>query len=100
VAGCSGYGSSVHKQVYIYGGLDSSPTELIRSFGFAWSVGGWLLTPFVQKTGPTRVAELHARVVSEIKTKSISLSELLRPDILESMARKATGEKFLVTPGS
>lgn len=101
----SGYGSNVHKQVYIYGALDNAPTELIRSFGFAWSVGGWLLTPFVQKTGPARIAELRARVVSEIKTtfashytKSVSLSDLLRPDILESIGRKATGEKFLVTP--
>ncbi len=105
MGGYSGYGSSVHKQVYIYGGLDSSPTELIRSFGFAWSVSGWLLTPFLQKTGSARVAELRARVVSEIKTtfasrytKSVSLSELLRPEILESIARTATGEKFLLTP--
>src|SRR5579863_4946627 len=38
------YGSNVHKQVYIYGMLDSGPTELNRSFGMTWGVGGWLLT--------------------------------------------------------
>src|SRR5579862_2860716 len=48
----SRYGSSVHKQVYIYGGLDLRPTELTRSFGMAWGIGGWLLFPFLQKIGP------------------------------------------------
>jgi len=101
----SGYGSSVHKQVYMYGGLDTSPTELTRSFGMAWGIGGWLLTPFIQKVGPARAAELRARVASEIKTtfashytQSISLADLLRPEILQAISRKATGEKFLVTP--
>src|SRR5580658_961878 len=50
----SRYGSTVHKQVYIYGGLDPSPTMLTRNFGFAWSVGGWLLTPFLQSIGAER----------------------------------------------
>src|SRR5271163_1249004 len=100
------YGSAVHKQVYIYGGLDTSPTELTRSYGMAWSIGGWLLGPFIQKVGPTRAAELRERVVSEIKTtfashysQTIGLAELLRPEILQAISRKATGEKFLVTPG-
>ncbi|HET6873487.1 MAG TPA: NADH oxidase, partial [Acidimicrobiales bacterium] len=43
----SRYGSNTFKQVYIYGGLDRGPTELTRSFGFSWSLGGWLLTPFL-----------------------------------------------------
>ncbi|MEP7026670.1 MAG: NADH oxidase, partial [Actinomycetota bacterium] len=51
----SRYGSTVHKQVYIYGGLDRGPTELNRSFGMAWGVGGWLVTPFLQKVGPAKV---------------------------------------------
>jgi hypothetical protein len=103
----SGYGSSVYKQVYIYGGLDTSPTELTRSFGMAWGVGGWLLTAFIEKVGPARAAELRTRVASEIKTtfashytQSISLADLLRPEILQVISRKATGEKFLVTPTS
>src|SRR3981189_2196559 len=52
----SRYGSSVHKQVYIYGGLDPRPVELNRAFGMAWGVGGWLLTPFLQKIGPAEGA--------------------------------------------
>ena len=52
----SRYGSTVHKQVYIYGGLDTSPTLLTRSFGMAWGVGGWLLTPFLQGAGAETLA--------------------------------------------
>jgi NADPH:quinone reductase-like Zn-dependent oxidoreductase len=37
------YGSVKHKQVYLYGGLDTSPTTLNRGYGMAWGVGGWLL---------------------------------------------------------
>jgi len=99
------YGSATHKQVYIYGGLDTSPTELTRSYGMAWSIGGWLLTPFIQKVGAARVAELRERVASEIKTtfashysQTVGLAELLRPEILQAISRKASGEKFLVTP--
>src|SRR5262245_25134131 len=47
----SRYGSSVHKQVYIYGALDTGPTMLTRNFGMAWGLGGWLLTPFLQSVG-------------------------------------------------
>lgn len=101
----SRYGSSVFKQVYIYGSLDTGPTELDRSFGMSWSVGGWLLTPFLQKIGPARIAELHARVAAGVKTtfashytQAIPLADLLKPQILQMISRKATGEKFLVTP--
>merc|ERR1712072_1096610 len=58
----------VHKQVYIYGGLDRSPTMLNRKFGMAWGVGGWLLTPFLQRVGPEVVKKLRERVAAEIKT--------------------------------
>jgi Transposase len=51
----SRYGSTVHKQVYIYGGLDRGPTEFNRAFGMAWGIGGWLLTPFLQKIGPKAI---------------------------------------------
>src|SRR5215475_7493398 len=47
----SGSASTVHKQVYIYGGLDRGPTQFSRTFGMAWGIGGWLLTPFLQKIG-------------------------------------------------
>src|ERR1700743_1129888 len=48
----SRYGSSVHKQVYIYGRLDLRPTELSGgNIGMAWGIGGWLLFPFLMKVG-------------------------------------------------
>ena len=53
----SRYGSNVHKQVYIYGSLDTRPTELSRAFGMTWGVGGWLLTPFLQKIGPAEIGQ-------------------------------------------
>ena len=64
----SRYGSSVHKQVYIYGSLDRGPTEFNRSFGLAWGIGGWLLTPFLGKIGIEGMQRLQARVVAELTT--------------------------------
>ena len=55
----SRYGSTTHKQVYIYGGLDRGPTEINRNFGMAWSIGGWLLTP-VHGHGRARRGRPHA----------------------------------------
>ena len=52
VQGLGRYGSATHKQVYLYGNLDPSPTELARTFGMAWGVGGWLVFPFLEKIGP------------------------------------------------
>lgn len=101
----SRYGSNTFKQVYIYGSLDNSPTELSRSFGFAWAVGGWLLTPFLQKIGPEATNALRQRVVSELKTtfashytKEISLREALQLDVVAAYNRRATGEKYLINP--
>ncbi len=101
----SRYGSSTHKQVYIYGGLDRSPTELTRSFGMAWGVGGWLLTPFLQKVGFEAGQKLRDRVCAEIKTtfasrytKVVSLAEALSLSAITAYGRQATGEKFLINP--
>jgi NADPH:quinone reductase-like Zn-dependent oxidoreductase len=101
----SRYGSSVHKQVYIYGGLDVRPTEISRSFGLAWGVGGWLLTPFMAKIGPAAAQKLRERVVAELTTtfashytQEISLAEALQPEIIEAYNRRATGEKYLINP--
>jgi NADPH:quinone reductase len=103
--GYSRYGSTTHKQVYLYGGLDTSPTVLTRSFGMAWGIGGWLLTPFLLKTPPTRVAELRARVANEITTTfasaytaKISLEEALDPETIRAYGAKATGSKYLLVP--
>lgn len=101
----SRYGSSVHKQVYIYGGLDTRPTELNRGFGMAWGLGGWLLTPFLMKIGPEAAQKLRERVAAELKTTfashyshEVSLAEALNPDIIAAYNRRATGEKYLINP--
>ncbi|HTE43425.1 MAG TPA: hypothetical protein VK629_21575, partial [Steroidobacteraceae bacterium] len=101
----SRYGSTSPKQVYIYGGLDRGPTDLTRSFGMIWSLGGWLLTPFLQKIGPEATQKLRERVVAELKTtfashynKEISLSEALSPEMIGAYAKFSTGEKYLINP--
>ena len=101
----SRYGSTTHKQVYIYGGLDRSPTEFNRNFGMAWGIGGWLLTPFLQKIGPVEAQKLRERVASEIKTtfaskytKVVSLPEALALSEIAVYGKQATGEKYLIDP--
>jgi NADPH2:quinone reductase len=101
----SRYGSTTHKQVYIYGGLDRGPTVLNRNFGMAWGVGGWLLTPFLQSIGPEAFQALRRRVVSGLETtfastytKEVSLAEALQPAAFSVYGRHATGEKYLITP--
>jgi NADPH:quinone reductase-like Zn-dependent oxidoreductase len=103
--GFSRYGSSTHKQVYIYGGLDRSPTVLNRTYGMAWGVGGWLLPNFLQKIGPEAGGRLRERVADEIKTtfashytKQVSLAGALRLEAIAAYGRQATGEKYLITP--
>jgi NADPH:quinone reductase-like Zn-dependent oxidoreductase len=101
----SRYGSTTHKQVYIYGNLDRSPTELARGYGMAWGVGGWLLTPFLQKCGPDGVAKLRERVAAGIRTtfashytRVVSLAGALSLDAIAAYGRQATGEKYLIDP--
>ncbi|HEY8791065.1 MAG TPA: zinc-binding dehydrogenase [Actinopolymorphaceae bacterium] len=101
----SRYGSTTHKQVYLYGGLDSSPTEFVRNFGMAWSMGGWLLTPFLRKVGPDVTQRLKERVTAELTTtfashyaREISLAEMLHPQIIAAYNKRRTGEKYLVNP--
>jgi NADPH:quinone reductase-like Zn-dependent oxidoreductase len=101
----SRYGSSIHKQVYIYGGLNTGPIELTRNYGQAWGVGGWLLTPFLQKIGREGQTPLRQRVVNELKTtfashytRTISLPEALQLANIAIYNKRATGEKFLINP--
>ena len=101
----SRYGSSVHKQVYIYGSLNPGPVELNRAFGMAWGVGGWLLFPFLMKIGRADGEKLRQRVASELKTtfashytKVVSLQEALELPNLAAYGKRATGEKFLINP--
>jgi NADPH:quinone reductase-like Zn-dependent oxidoreductase len=101
----SRYGSSVYKQVYVYGGLDPRPIELSRAFGMAWGVGGWLLFPFLQKIGAADGERLRQRVAAELKTtfashytKVVSLQEALQLSNVATYAKRATGEKYLINP--
>ena len=103
----SRYGSTTHKQVYLYGGLDTSPTEFNRSFGMAWSMGGWLIFPFLQKIGTAGTQALKARVAAELKTtfashyaKEISLAQALQLESISAYGLRATGAKYLINPSA
>lgn len=101
----SRYGSDTYKQVYIYGGLDQTPTVLNRTFGMQWGLGGWLLTPMIGRIGMERFGQMRQRVAREIKTtfashytQEVSLEEMLQPENIKAYAKQSTGEKFLVNP--
>ncbi|MBT9596719.1 MAG: zinc-binding dehydrogenase [Vitreoscilla sp.] len=103
----SRYGSTTHKQVYLYGALDMGPTEFHRHFGMAWGMGGWLLFPFLQKIGPAAAQALKQRVAAELKTtfrshyaKAVSLAEALQPAMIATYGQRATGAKFLINPNA
>ena len=101
----SRYGSDQHKQVYIYGGLERAHTVLKRSYGMQWGVGGWLLTPFLQKIGREKASELRQRVADEVTTtfkssytQEVSLAGALSLDALGVYSQQATGQKYLINP--
>ena len=101
----SRYGSDTYKQVYIYGGLDQSPTVLKRAYGMSWGLGGWLLTPMIGRIGMEKFGQMRIRVAKEIKTtfassyaEEISFEEMLQPETIKSYAKQATGNKYLVNP--
>jgi NADPH:quinone reductase-like Zn-dependent oxidoreductase len=99
------YGSRQMKQVYVYGGLSSAPTEFNRGFGMRWRMGGWLLTYFLEDVGAGEAKALRDRVARELKTifaskytQRITLSEMLDPANIAAFGKRATGEKYLVLP--
>ncbi len=99
------YGSSTYKQLYVYGILDQSPMTLTPGYGFAWGVGGWLLTHFLQRAGLEKVMEMQARVAREIHTTfashytgEVTLASMLDVETLQAYSRQATGEKYLLRP--
>ena len=101
----SRYGSDTYKQVYIYCGLDQSPTVLKRAYGMSWGLGGWLLTPMIGRIGMEKFGQMRMRVAKEIKTtfassyaEEISFEEMLQPETIKSYAKQATGKKYLVNP--
>lgn len=104
-AGYSRYGSTVHKQVYLYGSLQLGTTELYRSYGMAWGVGGWLLTNFLRRVGHEAAQTLMQRVANEVTTtfashytNIVSLAQALSVEAIEQYNRKATGQKYLIAP--
>jgi len=99
------YGTTVLKQVYIYGSLDFAPTVIQRVFGLSWSVSGYLLTNALGRLGGETIGRMRARVLAEAKTtfasgyaRTIGLSEVLEPENLAVFARRSTGTKYLVDP--
>jgi NADPH:quinone reductase len=101
----SRYGSNVMKQVYIYGGLDTSPTQVVRNFGMTWAMGGWLLWPFLNRVGPAAAQKLRERVVAELNTTfashythEVSLAGAVTLKEIEVYGKRATGAKVLVCP--
>lgn len=103
----SRYGSTTHKQVYVYGGLDTGPTEVVRNFGMAWGMGGWLLFPFLQRIGAESAQALRQRVAAELKTtfasrytRTLSLAGALQADAIADYGRRATGSKVLIDPSA
>jgi NADPH:quinone reductase len=101
------YGSTVHKQVYIYGSLDFSPTVIDRKFGLAWSLSGYLLTHALARLGGDAIGRMRARVLAEAKTtfassyaQTIGLRDVLQPEVLAVCARRSTGTKYLIDPSS
>ena len=105
VTGLNTYGAAEHKQVYLYGGLDISPTTLKRAYGMSWGVGGWLLMRTLSTLEPSKVIELNRRVATEINTTfashytaELSFEQALTPDIIKKYNAKKTGEKYLLNP--
>ncbi|MGI9438187.1 MAG: zinc-binding dehydrogenase [Parvibaculales bacterium] len=104
-SGLNTYGSDQHKQVYIYGRLAQGAVTLGQSYGMHWGLGGWLLTPFLQKAGLEKLAEMQTRVAEEIKTTfashitdELTLSEAIDPENIARYMPKKTGEKYLIKP--
>lgn len=103
--GLNTYGSASNKQVYIYGGLDFSPTLLNRAYGMTWGIGGWLLMRFLPRLTPERIGQLQKQVADEIKTTfattftdELSFEQAMTPAIINQYNAKKTGEKYFINP--
>ncbi|ORA10376.1 hypothetical protein BST14_20440 [Mycobacterium arosiense ATCC BAA-1401 = DSM 45069] len=102
----SPYGSFENKHVYIYGHLDDSPTVLAHhNYGLSWGVSGWLMPHVLMRIGRERTDALHQRILNELDTtfkthyaQSITLSQALQPDVMNSYCQHATGAKYLIIP--
>jgi len=101
----SRYGSDQAKKMYIYGRLDVSPTILTPSYGFGFTLSGWLLTPFLAKAGMETIVRMRQRVLAGLTTtfasnykKKVTLEQMLEKDAATDYNAMHTGEKYLLTP--
>lgn len=101
----SRYGSNQQKRMFIYGRLDTGPTILSPSYGFGWTLSGWLLFPFIQSVGTETVGRMRKRVLKNLTTtfashykKRIDLEEMLTKEAVTDYRAMKTGEKYLVMP--
>lgn len=101
------YGSNQQKRMFIYGRLDLGPTILTPSYGFGWTLSGWLLTPFLANAGMETVGRMRQRVLENLTTTfassykaKVNLEQMLEKDAVIDYRAMKTGEKYLVTPWS
>lgn len=101
----SRYGSNQQKRMFIYGRLDMGPTTLTPSYGFGWTLSGWLLTPFLQMAGGETVARMRKRVLDNLTTtfassykSKVDLEGMLTKEAILDYRQMKTGEKYLVMP--
>jgi NADPH:quinone reductase len=99
------YGSNQQKRMFIYGRLDTGPTILTPSYGFGWTLSGWLLTPFLQQAGPDTALRMRQRVLAGLRStfassykRTVTLEQMLEKDAATDYRAMKTGEKYLVTP--
>ncbi len=99
------YGSNQQKKMYIYGRLDLGPTILTPSYGFGFTLSGWLLTPFLANAGMETMVRMRKRVLDNLTTTfassykaKVSLEEMLTKEAATDYRAMHTGEKYLVTP--
>lgn len=105
MAAFSRYGSPRHKQLYLYGTLDASPTLLKRNFGMSFGIGGWLLFHYLSKISTEQRRALSQKVADGLKTTfvtdygaAISLEDALDPEIIAQYMLRGTGGKYLIMP--
>ena len=101
----SRYGSNQQKRMFIYGRLDMGQTVLSPSYGFGWTLSGWLLTPFLANAGMVTVMRMRKRVLDNLTTtfassykQTVDLEGMLKRQAILDYRQMKTGEKYLVTP--
>ena len=99
------YGSNQQKRIFIYGRLDTGPTILTPSYGFGWTLSGWLLTPFLAQAGMDTMVRMRMRVLNGLTStfashykQKVTLEQMLEKEAASDYRQMKTGEKYLVTP--